>query len=149
MIHMQPIIMKQLPVARYVFNVCLCYCFLIVPAPSVTVRVLDDEPIIGAPLSLECNVTVGRGVTSSVNITWMVNGTDEMNNTKRRVNSQHQDVYKMKLTDATTQYRGVYNITQLELTDNNTQYYCKAVISNVEDIGSIIVNNIRLGKLLV
>ena len=148
MIHMQPIIMKQLPVARYVFNVCLCYCFLIVPAPSVTVRVLDDEPIIGAPLSLECNVTVARGVTSSVNITWMVNGTDEMNNTKRRVNSQHQDVYKMKLTDATTQYRGVYNITQLELTDNNTQYYCKAVISNVEANNSVTVYNISLGKSL-
>ena len=125
-----------------------CY-YLIVPAPNVTVRVLDDEPIIGAPLSLECNVTVARGVTSSVNITWMVNGTDEMNNTKRRVNSQHQDVYKMKLTDATTQYRGVYNITQLELTDNNTQYYCKAVISNVEANNSVTTDNIRLGKLLV
>ena len=65
-----------------------CY-YLIVPAPNVTVRVLDDEPIIGAPLSLECNVTVARGVTSSVNITWMVNGTDEMNDTKRRVNLQY------------------------------------------------------------
>ena len=130
------------------FNVCLCYCFLIVPAPSVTVRVLDDEPIIGAPLSLECNVTIARGVTSSVNITWMVNGTDEMNNTKRRVNSQHQDVYKMDLTDATTQYRGVYNITQLELTDNNTQYYCKAVISNVEAYNSVTIDNISLGKSL-
>ena len=125
-----------------------CY-YLIVPAPSVTVRVLDDEPIIGAPLSLECNVTIARGVTSSVNITWMVNGTDEMNNTKRRVNSQHQDVYKMELTDDTTQYRDIYNIKQLELTDNNTQYYCKAVISNVEDVHNVIVNNIRLGRLLV
>ena len=125
-----------------------CY-YLIVPAPSVNVRVLGDKQIIGAPLSLECNVTVARGVTSSVNITWMVNGTDEMNNTKRRVNSQHQDVYKMELTDDTTQYRDIYNITQLELTDNNTQYYCKAVISNVEANNSVTTDNIRLGKLLV
>ena len=125
-----------------------CY-YLIVPAPSVTVRVLDDEPIIGAQLSLECNVTVARGVTSSVNITWMVNGTNEMNNTKRRVNSQHQDVYMMQLTNDATQYRDIYSITQLELTYNNTQYYCKAVISNVEANNSVTTDNIRLGKLLV
>ena len=55
----------------------------------------------------------------------------------------------MELTDDTSQYRDIYNIKQLELTDNNTQYYSKAVISDVEDIGNVIVNNIRLGRLLV
>ena len=121
-------------------------CYLVVPPPNVTVSVLDDEPIIGKPLSLECNVTVARGVTNSVDIMWMVNGTDDIGTT---VNSQNKDVYKMKLTDDTTQYRDVYGITELKLTDNNTEYYCKAVIYNTEDIDSVIVDNIILSKWLL
>ena len=120
-------------------------CYLVVPPPNVTVRVLDDEPIIiGKPLSLECIVTVARGVTSSVDIIWMVNGADDI---RRRVNSQNRDVYKMKLTDGTTQYRDVYNITELKLTDNNTKYYCKAVINDMKDDNdSVTVDNIILSK---
>ena len=120
-------------------------CYLVVPPPNVTARVLDDEPIIiGKPLSLECNVTVARGVTSSVDIIWMVNGADDI---RRRVNSQNRDVYKIKLTNGTTQYRDVYNITELKLTDNNTEYYCKAVINDMKDDNdSVTVDNIILSK---
>ena len=121
-------------------------CYLVVPPPNVTLSVLDDEPIIGKPLSLECNVTVARGVTSSVDIIWMVNDTDDI---RRTMNSQNKDVYKMKLTDDTTQYRNVYGITELKLTDNNTEYYCKAVINNTEGIDSVIVDNIILSKWLL
>ena len=120
-------------------------CYHVVPHPNVTVSVLDDELIIGEPLSLECNVTVARGVTSSVDIIWSVNGTDD-----RRVNTQSNDVYKINLTDGTTQYRDVCNITELKLTDNNTKYSCKAVINNTEEggIDNVTVDNITLGKWL-
>ena len=117
-----------------------CY-YLIVPAPSVTVRVLDDKPIIGAPLSLECNVTVARGVTSSVNITWKVNGTNV-------TEAEITDNTDSKLSDNRSQYRVYYNITQLELSDDNTRYSCEAVINNTQkkNSKSVTVNNVTLSK---
>ena len=117
-----------------------CY-YLIVPAPSVNVRVLGDKQIIGAPLSLECNVTVARGVTNSLNITWMVNGT---NVTEAEMTNNTDS----KLSDNITQYKVYYNITQLELTDNNTRYSCEAVINNTQkkNSKSVTVNNVTLSK---
>ena len=117
-----------------------CY-YLIVPAPNVNVRVLDDKPIIGESLSLECNVTVARGVTSSVNITWMVNGTNV-------TEAEITDNTDSKLPDNRTQYRVYYNITQLELSDDNTRYSCEAVINNTQkkNSKSVTVNNVTLSK---
>ena len=41
--------------------------FLLVPSPVVNLRAVSDQ-ITGQPLTLECNATAVRGITSSVDI---------------------------------------------------------------------------------
>ena len=99
---------------------------LVVPPPIVTVRALDSNPIIGKPFSMECNVTVAKGVDSGVDIIWKGNETNPVvNNTM-----------------------STYTIPSLQLKDNNTVYYCEAMISTrkyVKSSANITVSNISLG----
>ena len=100
----------------------------VVPPPIVSVRALDSNPIIGKPFPMECNVTVAKGVDSGVDIIWKVNETD-----LDRENNTLMDTY---------------TIPSLQLEDNNTVYYCEAMISTHEYVTSsanITVSNISLG----
>ena len=79
---------------------------------------LDDNPTVGRPLQIECNVTVARGVTGNVDITWKVNdATHTVNSTVTDMNSQY------------ALHRVVYNIPSLQMSDNNTVYSCEALIN--------------------
>ena len=80
---------------------------------------LDDNPIVGESFSMECNVTIAKSVIGSVDIIWSVNGT-----IKRRFNGSVGDI-----NSEYPLHRDVYNITALQLSDDNTVYYCEAVVN--------------------
>jgi len=85
----------------------------------VDVTTLNDNPIVGKSFSMECNIIVAKGITGSVDIVWTaVDGiVKTANNTMPYMNS----LYLL--------YRDIYNIPLLQLSDNNTEYYCNAVIN--------------------
>ena len=87
--------------------------------PTVSVTTLDDISTVGEPFSLECNVTVARGIVGSVDIIWTVNGT-----VKRRVNNTVGDVGSDYML-----HRDVYTILVLQMDDNDVVYNCEAVIN--------------------
>ena len=85
------------------------------PHANVSVTALDDNPTVGESFSMECSVTIVKSINGYVDITWTVNDT-----IKRRVNDSVGD---------TNSYRDVYNITALQLSDDNTVYVCEAVVN--------------------
>ena len=113
----------------------LFYQYHIVPAPIVSVIALDDNKIVGKPFSMQCNVTVVKGIISSVNITW-----SRANGTTIRVN----DIL-MNNNSENVLYRVNYTIPALQPNDNNTQYYCTVVINNTTANDSIIIDDITFG----
>ena len=92
---------------------------LIVPTPTVSVAALNDQ-IAGLPLELQCIVTGVRGITSTVNITWMVDDLEL---------EQITDVISSPMND-TQLYMDNYTIDQLNVTNNETIYQCKVVIDS-------------------
>ena len=95
---------------------------LIVPTPSVSVTALTDQ-IAGLPLKIQCNVIGVRGITSTVNITWIVDELEFEPITVFDVSSPMDD---MQL------YTHNYTIDKLNLTNNETVHQCKVVIDSDE-----------------
>ena len=89
------------------------------PTPNVSVTATNNNPTIGESFSMECNVTVTKGIIGNVVITWLVNGT-----VKRRVT----DTVEANDSEYVL-HRDVYNIPHLHASNNNTVYCCKAVIN--------------------
>ena len=85
----------------------------------MSVTALDDNPIIGESFLMECNVAIAKSIVGSVDIIWTVNGT-----MKRRVNDVVGDISSEYVL-----HRDIYNITALQLSDDNTVYYCEAVVN--------------------
>lgn len=69
------------------------------------------------PKSLECNIITVRGITSSVDIVWMINGTKV-----RRMNDSLGS-----LVNNSVIHRDVYNV--LNVIDASTEYQCYGVIN--------------------
>ena len=112
--------------------------------PTVSVTALDDKPTVGESFSMECNVTVARGIVGSVDIIWMVNGT-----VKRRVNNTAGDVGSDYML-----HSDVYTIPLLQMDDNDAVYNCEAVINtgtpmNGSDSITMIVGKYNWLKLMI
>ena len=91
---------------------------LLVPPPNVSVTALSDQTV-GQSLTLQCEVTTVRGITSGVDIVWISNGTVLM-----RIND----------TTATTMgnssvFRESYVISMLTTSYNARMYECEVVIN--------------------
>ena len=97
-----------------------CFVKYSVPTASVSVTGLDDNAIVGESFSMECNVTIAKNIIGSVDIIWTVNGT-----VKKRVNDSDGGINSEYVL-----HRDVYNITALQLSDDNTVYYCEAMVNN-------------------
>ena len=114
----------------YIFK-ALSLCFLVLHI-IVSVTALNDNPTLGESFSMECNVIIAKNITGSVDIIWTVNGT-----IKRRVDDSVGD------TDSEyVLHRDIYNITALQLSDDNTVYYCEAVVNKsvpLQDNDSITI----------
>ena len=99
----------------------------------MSVTALDDNPIVGKSYLMRCTVTVARGVISSVRITWAVNDV-----IIKEYNATGND---------NSQYVDTYDITELQLSDNNAVYYCKATINaHVYAQDYVTIGNLILGK---
>ena len=90
----------------------------LVPDPTVLVTALNTQTVCQL-LTLQCEVTTVRGITSRVDIVWSSNGT-----VLRRMND----------TTATTMYNSLvytdsYTISQLSITDDGRVIQCEAVIN--------------------
>ena len=90
-----------------------------VPIPSISVNVLNNQTV-GQSLTLECNVTTVRGITSRVDIVWSGNGSEI--NTTRGVNVS-------LVRDNSISFRDLYTIPQLSTTDENKEYQCEALFN--------------------
>ena len=101
------------------------------------VTALNDNPTVGKSFSMECSVTVAKGIVGSVDIIWTVNGTVRRrnnNNTMGDINSVHSDIL---------------NITELQLDDNNTVYYCEAIVNTRTVLNGNAEYTLIIGKFII
>ena len=104
--------------ARYFVNTLIIVLFT-VPTPNINVVALKPQ-IVGQSLTLECNVTTVKGITSRVDIVWNSNDTEL---------ERMEGVNISTTTDNSVVYRDIYTISQLTTTDNGTMYQCEVVIN--------------------
>ena len=92
--------------------------FHLVPVPDVSVSAPTTQTV-GQSLTLQCEVTTMRGITSRVDIVWSSNGT-----VLRRVNSVSSTTMDNSLV-----YTDSYTISQLSTTDEGRVIQCEVVIN--------------------
>jgi len=92
--------------------------YTIVPTPSVTVTAPNTQTV-GQSLTLECSVTIVRGITSPVDIIW-----SRGNMMLSRTNNISQT-----MMDSSLIYTNTYTISQLSTDDDDSEYQCEMVIN--------------------
>ena len=92
--------------------------FYVVPIPTVNVTVPDNQTV-GQSLTLQCNVTTVRGITSRVDIVWSSGGM-ELNRTNGTSSTT---------MDNSLVYTDSYTISQLNTTDEGRVIECEVVIN--------------------
>ena len=92
--------------------------FTLVPIPGVTVTPLNN-PTVGQSLTLECNVTTVRGITSRVDIIW----------SSDRELKRTEGVNVSSTTDNSVVYTDTYTISQLNTTDDDRGLHCEVIIN--------------------
>ena len=91
---------------------------LLVPPPNVSVTALSDQTV-GQSLTLQCEVTTVRGITSGVDIVWSSNGTE-----LRRTN----DATATTMGNSSV-FIDSYMISMLTTSYNARIYECEVVIN--------------------
>ena len=94
------------------------YLLYLVPIPTVTLTAPNTQTV-GQSLTLQCEVTTVRGITSRVDIVWSSGGTE-----LERMN----DVSSTTM-DNSLVYTDSYTISQLNTTDEGRVIQCEAVIN--------------------
>ena len=74
---------------------------------------------VGQPLTLQCEVTTVRGITSRVDIVWSSGGTE-----LQRMNNVSSTTMGNSLV-----YTDSYNISQLSTTNDSSVIHCEVVIN--------------------
>ena len=92
--------------------------YIPVPTPTVSLSALNTQTV-GQSLTLQCEVTTVRGITSRVDIVWSSNGT-ELNRT---------DGISLSMMDNLLVYTNSYTISQLSTTDDGRVIQCEVVIN--------------------
>ena len=94
---------------------CLLY---IVPTPTVNITAPNTQTV-GQSLTLQCEVTAVRGITSRVDIVWSSGGTE-----LQRMNNVSSTTMGNSLV-----YTDSYTISQLSTTDEGRVIQCEVVIN--------------------
>ena len=103
----------------------LLHCVFTVPTPNVSVTAPSPQRV-GQQLTLSCQVTVVRGITSRVDIIWRSG-----NGTVLRIANDTSST----IISSSMQYTDNYNIPRvLNTTDDGAQYQCEAVINTSPSI---------------
>ena len=92
--------------------------FLLVPTLTVSVTAPNTQTV-GQSLTLQCEVTTVRGITSRVDIVWSSDGT-----VLRRINDTTATTMDNSLV-----YTDSYIISQLSTTDDDRVIQCEVVIN--------------------
>ena len=92
--------------------------FIPVPIPTVNV-IAPNTQIVGQSLTLQCEVTTVRGITSRVDIVWSSGGTE-----LQRMNNVLSTIMDNSLV-----YTDSYTISQLSTTDEGRVIQCEVVIN--------------------
>ena len=91
---------------------------ILVPSPNVVVTAPNAQTV-GQSLTLQCEVTTVRGITSRVDIVWSSDGT-----VLRRMNNVSSTTMSSSLV-----YTDSYNMSQLNTTDDGRVIQCEVVIN--------------------
>ena len=91
---------------------------IIVPTPTVSVTAPNTQTV-GQSLTLLCEVTTVRGITSRVDIVWSSGGTE-----LQRMNNVSSTMMSNSLV-----YTNSYTISQLSTTDDGRVIQCEVVIN--------------------
>ena len=103
---------------KYVRKIHNYFCLIfLVPTPTVTVTVPNTQTV-GQSLTLQCEVTTVRGITSRVDIVWNSGGTELV-----RINVSSATMGNSLV------YTDNYTISQLSTTDDDRVVKCEGVIN--------------------
>ena len=94
------------------------YFNISVPTPTVSVTAPNDQTV-GQSLTLQCEVTTVRGITSRVDIVWSSDDTE-----LRRINGASSTTMDNSLV-----YTDSYTISQLSTADDGRVIQCELVIN--------------------
>ena len=110
------IICVQAFVLNMEFKIFLLYC--LVPTPIIAISTPVTQ-LVGQSLTLQCEVTTVRGITSRVDIVWSSGGT-----VLRRINGTTATSMNNSLV-----YTESLNIPQLSTTDDGRVIQCEVVVN--------------------
>ena len=79
-------------------------------------------PVIGEPFTLQCNATIVRGITGTVDIIWTTGDTQV-----RKVNN----VTASSNINSTSVYNDLFIIPSLNISDIGNVYQCEVLINSV------------------
>jgi len=90
---------------------------VVVPTPSVTVTAPNTQTV-GQALTLTCNITTVRGITSGVDVVWIRGNVD-----LRTVANISATTMRTSVT-----YIDYYTISSLSISDDSRGYECRLVV---------------------
>ena len=94
------------------------FFIITVPTPTVSVTAPNTQTV-GQSLTLQCEVTAVRGITSGVDIVWSSGGVE-----LQRMNNVSSIMMSNSLV-----YTNSYTISQLSTTDDSRVIQCEVVIN--------------------
>ena len=105
---------------------------IIVPTPTVSITVSTNQTA-GQSLILYCNITAVRGITSKVNVTWLVDGSilETVTNVPFTIGMSNMQLYMNN-----------YTIDQLSTNDDGKVYQCEILINSDQRV--IAIDNFTL-----
>ena len=90
------------------------------PAPDNVNIVVISTQTVGQPLTLECNVTTVRGITSRVDIVWRSNGLELKRIEGTNISSTSETLET---------YTVMYDAVQLNTSDDDRVFQCEGIIN--------------------
>ena len=123
------------------FVIIVLSSFVALPPPNISVTVLNNTQTVGQSLTLLCEVTTVRGITSRVDIVWR----DNIGVLRRRNDTMALDDNEVSSTivEDVQVYTNSYTISQLSTTDDGRVIHCEGVINTrppVMGSSNIILN---------
>ena len=114
-------IVKYQLISIYALLVLFCIYAILVPTPSVSVTGPTTHKV-GQSLTLQCEVTAVRGITSRVDIVWRRDGAE--------VQRMDNVILKLNTMNTALVYRDTYTISLLTTSDERSMFQCKIVINS-------------------
>ena len=130
-------VMLSLSSYRHILCNCLYYNVILilylVPSPeAVNVAVMSTQTV-GQPLTLECNITTVRGITSRVDIVWSSDGSELM---------RIEGVNVSFTSESSETYSVLYDVMQLNTSDDGRVFQCEVIVNTNPPL--VADNNITL-----